>query len=127
MVADGARFTTRFAGLLAILARHGIVDKGCYRREGISWLSKTSFVDHRASGAYPIAPCRCIRAHCRRASLRPASPHQPRRLPSGAIWLHEIKHDGFRVMSMPQREFANQKALVAYAEQNEIVVRLRTP
>jgi hypothetical protein len=42
---------------LAILARHGIVDKGCYRREGISWLSKARFVDHRASGAYPIAPC----------------------------------------------------------------------
>jgi hypothetical protein len=36
MVADGARFTTRFIGLLAILARHGIVNKGCYRREGIS-------------------------------------------------------------------------------------------
>ena|SRR5258708_6058607 len=66
MVADGARFTTRFAGLLAILARHGIVDKGCYRREGISW------------------PC------------LPTSAPQP---PSGAVWLHEIKHDGFRVIA----------------------------
>jgi hypothetical protein len=47
MVADGARFTTRFVGLLAILARHGIVDKGRYRREGISWLLKTSFVAPR--------------------------------------------------------------------------------
>jgi hypothetical protein len=57
MVADGARFTTRFVGLLAILARHGIVDKGRYRREGISWLLKTSFFDHRASGAYPGRCC----------------------------------------------------------------------
>ena len=59
--------------------------------------------------------------------IAPCLPTSAPQLPSGAIWLHEIKHDGFRVMSMLQREFANQKALVAYAEQNEIVVRLRTP
>ena len=38
------------------------------------------FVDHHASGAYPIAPCRCIRVHCRRASLRHAQqPNRTRR------------------------------------------------
>src|ERR1700737_3692924 len=84
MVADGARFTTRFAGLLAILARHGIVDKGCYRREGISWLSKTSFVDHPASGAYPIAHA-AVFAHTA-AGLHCALP--PHISPAAAIRRH---------------------------------------
>jgi bifunctional non-homologous end joining protein LigD len=36
---------------------------------------------------------------CQRASLRPASPQQRPEPPSGAVWLHEIKHDGFRVIA----------------------------
>jgi hypothetical protein len=45
------------------------------RREGISWLSKTSFVDHRASGAYPIAVIaaanQCL--HATDASISPGA------------------------------------------------------
>ena len=32
------------------------------------------FVDHHATGAYPIAPCRCIRVHCRRGFIAPCLP-----------------------------------------------------
>ena len=31
--------------------------------------------------------------------MRPASPQQRPEPPSGAVWLHEIKHDGFRVIA----------------------------
>jgi hypothetical protein len=41
---------------------------------------------------YLAAPCLCVCVPCRRPSL---APHPP----SGGLWLHEIKHDGFRVIA----------------------------
>src|SRR5215813_13184366 len=44
---------------------------------------------------YP--PCRCVPVPWRPASSRRAS--LPKPLPSGGLWLHEIKHDGFRIIA----------------------------
>src|SRR5436190_23931683 len=44
------------------------------------------------------------RVSSQRASLPYARPPMPRRRPSGPMWLHEIKHDGFRVVAKKQGE-----------------------
>src|SRR3974377_2360409 len=47
-----------------------------------------------------ISPsCPCFHIPSRRTSLRRASPPPAPQRPSGAAWLHEIKHDGFRVIA----------------------------
>jgi ATP-dependent DNA ligase len=43
--------------------------------------------------------CPRVRVPCRRASSCRASPHPPSSCPRGELWLHEIKHDGFRVIA----------------------------
>jgi bifunctional non-homologous end joining protein LigD len=47
---------------------------------------------------YSLPPCRCVRVPCRRA-IAPCLPTSAPRPPSGDGWLHEIKHDGFRVIA----------------------------
>jgi hypothetical protein len=42
--------------------------------------------------------CR-VRVPCQPASSRPACPLKPRARPPGNVWLHEINHDGFRVIA----------------------------
>jgi ATP-dependent DNA ligase len=42
-------------------------------------------------------------------SSSPASPHPPNRPPSGPGWIHEIKHDGFRLMA--RRDAAGMRLL----------------
>ena len=44
------------------------------------------------------------RVSSQRASLPYARPPMPRRPPSRPMWLHEIKHDGFRVVAKKQGE-----------------------
>jgi hypothetical protein len=56
----------------------------CHRRPGAIW---------RRVDAYPAN-----RIH------RPCLPTKASRPPSGALWLHEIKHDGFRVIARKQGE-----------------------
>ena len=49
---------------------------------------------------FPIPrSCSRVRGLCLRASSRPAFPRQAPQPPSGELWLHEIKHDGFRVIA----------------------------
>src|ERR1700720_2702516 len=50
------------------------------------------------------------------APCLPTNAPQP---PSGELWLHEIKHDGFRVIAR-RRASGFGTALVAYAEQNDL-------
>src|SRR3954447_7218657 len=44
-------------------------------------------------------PAPCVRVSCRWDSFRPCLPTSAPRPPSGGAWLHEIKHDGFRVIA----------------------------
>ena len=47
-----------------------------------------------------MIPCSCcVRVPCQRASLHRASQRMRLSPPSGKLWLHEIKHDGFRVIA----------------------------
>ena len=47
-----------------------------------------------------FGPCpRCVRAPCPPASSSRACPPRPHGPPAGVAWLHEIKHDGFRVIA----------------------------
>jgi ATP-dependent DNA ligase len=52
-------------------------------------------LDPSAQRSTQLPPCRCVRVSYRPGSL-PTSGAQP---PSGETWLHEIKHDGFRVIA----------------------------
>jgi hypothetical protein len=54
--------------------------------------------DSHCAGPAPIFPACCVHVLCRPASLRRACQPTPR-APSGDIWLHEIKHDGCRVIA----------------------------
>ena len=55
-------------------------------------------LDSRRPAPYLNPPCPCVRVPCRRALLRPASTNAPQP-PCGEEWVHEIKHDGFRVIA----------------------------
>jgi len=48
--------------------------------------------------------CLPVRVLFRPASSRRASPHKAHTLPSGGLWLHEIKHDGFRIIARKDGE-----------------------
>jgi bifunctional non-homologous end joining protein LigD len=41
----------------------------------------------------------CVCAPSRPGSSRRVSRPKPNKLPSGSNWLHEIKHDGFRIIA----------------------------
>jgi bifunctional non-homologous end joining protein LigD len=57
------------------------------------------FVDHRAIGAYPMAPMPLYSRALPPGFIAPCLPTSAPQPPSGAVWLHEIKHDGFRVIA----------------------------
>jgi ATP-dependent DNA ligase len=57
------------------------------RQEGLSVSALAAYLAHMLQRTLPagfIAPCLATKAHT---------------LPSGGLWLHEIKHDGFRVIA----------------------------
>jgi ATP dependent DNA ligase domain len=58
----------------------------------------TRYVDGPLQATYLAAPCRCAPVSCRPGLLRRAFQRLPQP-PSGDAWLHEIKHDGFRVIA----------------------------
>jgi len=45
--------------------------------------------------------------------IAPCLPTKPPMPPSGDLWLHEIKHDGFRVIALDGSPRAEQLTLVA--------------
>jgi ATP-dependent DNA ligase len=46
--------------------------------------------------------CCCV--PCRAGFIAPCLPTKTDKLPSGGLWLHEIKHDGFRIIARKDGE-----------------------
>ena len=57
------------------------------------------FVDHHAIGAYPMAPMSLYSRTLPTGFIPPCLPSNAAAPPSGKLWLHEVKHDGFRVIA----------------------------
>jgi ATP-dependent DNA ligase len=57
------------------------------------------FVDHYAIGAYPMAPMPLYSRTLPTGFIPPCLPSNAAAPPSGKLWLHEVKHDGFRVIA----------------------------
>jgi ATP-dependent DNA ligase len=51
----------------------------------------------RRASIYP--PCRCVPGTLAAGFIVPCLPTKTDKLPSGSQWLHEIKHDGFRIIA----------------------------
>jgi bifunctional non-homologous end joining protein LigD len=83
---------------LAILARHGSVDKTSANSSNFGPRTPR-LVDHRASGAYPHRPMPLYSRTLPPGFIAPCLPTSAPQPPCGALWLHEIKHDGFRVIA----------------------------
>ena len=59
---------------------------------------------HHARRKWHSRPCCLVRVPFRRASFAPCLPTAAPQPPSGAAWLHEIKHDGFRIIARKNGE-----------------------
>jgi ATP-dependent DNA ligase len=59
--------------------------------------------------------------------IAPCLPTKTDKLPSGDLWLHEIKHDGFRVIARKtgrqsvRRPFGNGKAISIISMKAELI------
>ena len=62
------------------------------------------FVDHHAIGAYPMAPMSLYSRTLPTGFIPPCLPSNAAAPPSGKLWLHEVKHDGFGVLARKQVE-----------------------
>jgi bifunctional non-homologous end joining protein LigD len=47
----------------------------------------------------PYEPACCVSSPSRRGFIPPCLPTKASTPPSGGLWLHEIKHDGFRIIA----------------------------
>jgi bifunctional non-homologous end joining protein LigD len=61
--------------------------------------ARSRFVDHHAIGAYPMAPMSLYSRTLPTGFIPPCLPSNAAAPPSGKLWLHEVKHDGFRVIA----------------------------
>ena len=52
--------------------------------------------------------------------IQPCLPMKAPKPPSGALWLHEIKHDGFRVIAREAAPAITQSAIAASS--NDVIV-----
>src|SRR5580700_3362424 len=57
-------------------------------------------VDSTPRGIAPISePCPRTKSYSAAATIEPCLPRKAKVPPSGPDWLHEIKHDGFRILA----------------------------
>ena len=56
-----------------------------------------------AIGAYPMAPMPLYSRTLPPGFIPPCLPSNAAAPPSGKLWLHEVKHDGFRVIARKNR------------------------
>jgi bifunctional non-homologous end joining protein LigD len=71
------------------------------KRRGILQQSR-SYRDSTLFSAVPINPLMSLRLRTTRSSLgfvEPCLPSPAKHPPAGSSWIHEIKHDGFRIMA----------------------------